>query len=272
MKAKKNEVNEESKELETITVTPVPSGKNLPTTAAPEFDDGLGALDSADLIIPRIVVGQAQSQCPDEAKGKFYCEVTGDAKEKIIMVVLKMEKSRVLFPKEFSRDSEPLCRSHNFIVPADDIDNATPMAVTCSECPYSGWSKDEKGKQKAPRCNECWNLLIVDLDDYTPAWFSMKSTALKPARRVMSALKMRAAAKRLPACAFSFEATIGKRTGDSGDSYLPAFSGIKELDDDDRENMMLVRKSLEGESMSNTDYSDMASNPGDDADDNKEDF
>ena len=257
MTTKKNEAvtaTAETKEL----VTPVQGqpGANLTVAHQQPFDDGLGALESSDLIIPRLVVGQAQSQIPDEAKGKFYCEVTGDAKDLIKMVVLRMDKSRVLFPEEFSRDSEPLCRSNDFVVPANDIEGATPMAVTCGECPYSSWEKNEKGKQKPPRCNECWNLLIVDLDDYTPAWFSMKSTALKPAKRVLSALKMRSAAKQVPACAFVFEATVAKRFGDSGDSYIPSFSGITELEEDDRNNMMSIRKQLSSESMPENDYKD----------------
>ena len=240
--AKKTEVAE-------TTEKPVKEETSLAVQAAEPFDDGLGELSADDLIIPRIVVGQAQSQIPDEAKGTLYCEVTGDMKSEMTMVIIKMSKSRVLFPGKFSRNSKPLCKSSNFIIP-DEIEDSEPMAVTCAECKEAKWGTN----RTPPRCNETWNLLVIDLESYTPAWFSLKSTMLKPVRKILSALKMRATAKRIPVWGFSFKVAIDVRSGTGGDSFVPVFSNIKELDEADTGNMSTVRQQLAGEQITPEDY------------------
>ncbi|MEA1866579.1 MAG: hypothetical protein U9N19_00520, partial [Thermodesulfobacteriota bacterium] len=84
-----------------------------------------------------------------------------------------------------------------------------------------------------------------------PMWFSLKSTALKPARKIISALKMRGHAKRIPSWGFSFNVEVETRTGDSGDSYIPTFSGLAELNESDRANMDIIREQLIGEDVKN---------------------
>lgn len=257
--AKKNEIAEEVAIFETAEKIPDAlvdeikerMGVAVPAVQSQEpFDDGLGELSAEDLIIPRIVVGQAQSQIPDEAKGKLYCEVTGDIREEIEMVIIKMSKSRVMFPEKFSRDSKPLCKSSNFIVP-DEMEDQEPMSATCADCQYSKWGAG----RTPPACNETWSLLVIDLESYTPAWFSLKSTMLKSARKILSALKMRATAKRIPVWGFSFMVGIEVRSGAGGDSYVPTFSNIKQLDTDDAANMATVRSQLAGEKINPDDYS-----------------
>jgi len=226
----------ETKEVATTEEAGLPADTN--------FDDGLGELDSSDLIIPRLVVAQDNSvDVPDEAKGTLYCDVTGDSHTEMNLAIIKFAKSRILFPEKYKKGNDPLCRSHDFITPADDIDDAMPMSDNCADCDYSKWSKGNT----PPSCNECWNLLVVDLDSYLPAWFTLKSTALKTGRKLISALKMRSSAQKIPVWGFSFSAAVEERVGDSGNSYIPTFSGITVLDGDDRENMNLIRQQLAGE-------------------------
>lgn len=218
------------------------------------FDNGLGELDASDLIIPRLTITQPTT--PDinaENIGKFCINVTGDFNDTMRVVLIKLSKSRILFPKKYSRDNEPLCRSHNFQTPANDIDGATPMAEHCGLlagekkkhlCQYANWTVDEQGKQEAPRCQETWNLLIVDLENYMPMWFSVKSTGLKPLRKIVSAISMISNAKRLPMWNLGFDMAIEKTTNDSGTFYVPAFSGLSQLEADDSENMNAIRAQL----------------------------
>ena len=240
----KKETAEETKETETTELATTES--NLPVTQP--FNDGLGEITQDDLIIPRLKVGQSQSE--GDVAGKLYIDVTSDVKEEMELVLIKLNKSRVLFPEKFSRDSEPLCRSQNFVTPENDSDVFSPMSETCADCAYSKWSKNESGKASPPRCQEVWNMLVLDFETFMPCWFSLKSTALKPARKIISMLKLRGTAKRIPAWGFKFTVEVTERSGDSGNSYIPSFSSLTELDGEDRENMNLIQNQLAGEQAS----------------------
>lgn len=258
MTKKKDEVVEEKPET-------LPATTNTEVVPEP-FDDGMGDITSEDLIIPRLKVGQKQS--PGDVSGKLFIDVTGDTVDEMQLVLLKMNKSRVLFPEDFSRDSEPLCKSQDFITP-EISDGLPPMADECSKCSYAKWTIGDSGKQKPPGCQETWNFLVLDFDSYMPCWFSLKSTALKPARKIISMLKMRGTAKRIPAWGFKFTVNVDVRTGDSGDSYLPVFSGLTELSGFDRETMKLIHDQLAGESVG-LDVPDIPAN--EDAKSDSEDF
>jgi len=218
------------------------------------FDNGLGELDAGDLIIPRLTITQPTT--PDisaEQVGKFCINVTGDYQDSMRVAMVKLTKSRILFPEKYKRDNEPLCRSHDFQLPANDIVGAEPMATSCGLitgekkkhiCPYANWGTDEKGNQTPPRCQETWNLLIVDINTYMPMWMSVKSTALKPLRKIVSAVSMICQAKRLPMWSLGFDMVVEKVTNDSGTFYVPIFSGLTALAPDDAENMTAIRNQL----------------------------
>lgn len=224
------------------------------TVANEPFDNGLGELDAGDLIIPRLSITQPTT--PDiaaEHVGKFYVNVTGDFEERMTVAVIKLTKSRILFPEKYKRDNEPLCRSHDFKSPANDIQGATSMCDTCGllplapgekkakhKCSYANWSAGNE----PPRCQEVWNLLIVDLESYVPMWFSLKSTALKPTRKIVSAISMISNAKRIPMWALQFDMTLFKEVNDSGTFYIPVYSGLVALEKDDADNMTAIRQQL----------------------------
>lgn len=218
------------------------------------FDNGLGELDAGDLIIPRLSITQPTTPDIEAAQvGKFCVNITGDFQDSMRVVMIKLSKSRILFPEKYKRDNDPLCRSHNFRTPADDIPGQAPMATSCELipgekkrhiCKYANWTTDEKDKAVPPRCQETWNLLIVDLDSYMPMWFSVKSTALKPLRKIVSAISMISQAKRLPMWHLGFDMTTYMETNDSGKFYVPQFSGLSALAADDAQNMDAIRKQL----------------------------
>lgn len=242
------------------------SDENLPIIKKPSgdvpsdvpFDDGLGEVSQEDLIIPRLKIGQAQSD--GDVAGKLFIDITGDVIDEMELVLLKLTKGRVLFPEDFSRDSEPLCKSQNFKTPEESVES--PMSTECKECPYAKWTKSSTRKNKPPRCNEVWNLLVLDYENYVPCWLSLKSTALKPARKIISMLKLRGTAKRIPCWGFKFTITINIRTGDSGNSYVPAFSALTELGSDDMESMELIHAQLASEQVNFDEEAETPQNQG----------
>lgn len=212
------------------------------------FETGLEELDTSDLIIPRLNITQPTTpDIEDDQRGKFAVNVTGDYHDTMRVALIKLSKSRILFPEKYNRDNEPLCRSYNFKTPDEKIES--PMAEHCGLipgekkkhlCEYANWGVDGS----APRCQETWDLLIVDLDSYIPMWFSLKSTALKPLRKIVSAISMMSNAKKVPMWRFGFDMSLEKVTNSSGTFYVPVFSGLKAIDTSDAENMDLIRGQL----------------------------
>jgi hypothetical protein len=246
------EKNEVAVINETTTAMTAPNNEN--------FETGMEDMDAGDLIIPRLSITQPTT--PDiaaENQGKFHVNITGDFQEAMSAVMIKLSKSRILFPEKYKRDNVPLCRSHDFKVPANDIPEAKPMAESCGLlplvpgekkakhiCPYANWTADEKNKPVPPRCQEVWNSLIVDLDSYLPMWFSLKSTALKPFRKIVSAISMISQAKKIPMWGMKFDMSLYKEINDSGTFYIPTFSSPAALDKENAVNMAAIRQQLAG--------------------------
>jgi len=239
--------------MTTETAVTVANTQAMATYQEP-FDNGLGELDAGDLIIPRLSITQPTTPDIDAAQiGKFCVNITGDYQDAMRVVVIKLNKSRILFPDTYKRDNDPLCRSHDFKTPANDIQGATPMSTSCEllpgekkkhVCPYANWTTNDKNETVPPKCQETWNLLIVDLDSYMPMWFSIKSTALKPLRKIVSAISMISNAKRLPMWHLGFDMSIEKVTNNSGTFYVPVFAGLAAIPADDALNMDAIRKQL----------------------------
>jgi len=218
-----------------------------------QFETGLEALDAGDLIIPRLTVTQPST--PDveaDQIGKFYINITGDYYDKMRLVTLKLTKGRILWPEKYSKDNDPLCRSHNFATPANDIQGASPMSHSCQvipgskdhHCPYANWSADKKGKPIAPRCQEIWNLLVLDLDSYMPMFLSLKSTSIKPLRRHFSAINILSQAKRVPMWHLAFDVALKMETNDSGKFYVPVFSSPGPVEKEEAEVLNGIRAQL----------------------------
>lgn len=239
----------------TNAIVPTAVNDNLPAMNS-QFESGLEELDAGDLIIPRLTITQPTT--PDistDLVGKFAVNLTGDFHDSLDLVLIKLGKSRILFPEKYKRDNDPLCRSHNFVTPANDIPGAVPMAESCGlipgdpkkhVCPYANWTQDDKGNQSAPRCQECWNMLVVDLESYMPMWFSLKSTALKPLRKIVSAISIISQAKRQPMWAMKFSVALNKTANDSGTFYVPVFSSPTALSPEEVEAMTQIRAQLAG--------------------------
>lgn len=228
---------------------------NLPAATNEPFDSGLEALDRGDVIIPRLTITQPTTPDVDAANiGKFSVNITGDFYDGMKLVCIKLTKGRILWPEKYSKDNEPLCRSHNFSTPAGDIEGAEPMCHTCAvtpdtrrgehACPYANWAVDKKGKPVAPRCQEVWNMLVLDLETYMPMYLSLKSTSIKPAKKLFSAINILSGARRIPLWGWSFGVTLKMESNDSGKFYVPIFTSPTAVSPEELEAMSGIRAQL----------------------------
>src|SRR5438034_661903 len=160
---------------------PQPQG-GLPTNSLKGA--GLEALGPEDLIIPRLVLVQPTSQIDGVEAGKFYMNLTGEEFTEVQAVFLRVTKGRVNFGED-TNERKPLCGSPDRIKPSPRFN--PPLAPTCGECAYSRWNGNEP-----PDCNETYNLLGVTVDTGLPFWWSVKSTAIAPSKRFLSAIALRA--------------------------------------------------------------------------------
>jgi hypothetical protein len=239
---------------------------NLPANVNEPFDSGLEALDRGDVIIPRLTITQPSTPDIDAVNvGKFSVNITGDFYDNMRLVCIKLTKGRILWPEKYSKDNEPLCRSHNFQTPADDIEGAEPMCHTCAvtpgtkdehECDYANWSADKKGKPIAPRCQEVWNLLVLDLETYMPMYLSLKSTSIKPAKKLFSAINILSGAKRVPLWGWAFGVTLKMESNDSGKFYVPIFTSPTAVSPEELEAMSGIRAQLANVEMRSEDKPD----------------
>jgi len=142
----------------------------------------ISAPDPVTVTLPVTVT--PTSQIEGVEAGKFYMNLTGEEFEEVQAVFLKVNKGRVYFAED-ANERKPLCGSPDRIKPSPRFDQ--PIAPTCSECSYAPWNRNEP-----PLCNETYNLLGIMVESGLPFWWSVKSTAIAPTKRFLSAIALRA--------------------------------------------------------------------------------
>ena len=115
------------------TVTPTP------TVLAP-VPVGLDQLYEDDLVIPRVSIIQPTSR--EGTPGRLKMNITGEEREQIDLVVLRVQRGKVLWSATLGED--PICKSNDGIVPSAD----SPQSDVCCEvhgnhlrpvCPAATW-------------------------------------------------------------------------------------------------------------------------------------
>jgi hypothetical protein len=182
-----------NKKVETKEI-PNPNG-TVPTVTM--SGAGMEVLGPEDLIIPRLTLVQPTSQIDGVEAGKFYMNLTAEQFDQVEAVFLKVTKGRVYFADD-AIERKPVCGSSDRIKPSPRFE--TPASPTCKECLFSRWN----GKEP-PFCNESYNLLGVMVETELPFWWSVKSTAIAPTKRFVSAIALRA---RMGKNLFDAKATI----------------------------------------------------------------
>ncbi len=145
---------------------------------------GLEQLGPSDLIIPRLTLVQPTSQIDGVEAGKFYMNLTGEEFSELDVVFLKVMKGRIYFAED-GADRKAVCGSSDRVKPSPRFQ--PPMAPACAECSSARWN----GKEP-PDCSETYNLLGVTVETGLPFWWSVKSTAIAPTKRFLSAIALRA--------------------------------------------------------------------------------
>lgn len=228
------------------------------TTYQGPIETGLEAMDAGDMIIPRLTIIQPTTEgVTSETEGKLCIDLTGDYFDKMDMVLFVFKKTRCKMPDDFDRKSKPQCKSDDFISPSPDIEN--PFCTTCGLKPLEPGQKkkDQKhcceyanftsvnGVNKAPKCKENWDMLLVDAETYMPMFWTVKSKALSPVRRMVSALNMLCSAKHISAWAMKFTVTVKQDPDTSkGRFYVPVLSSPVMLSPEDAANMAEIQKTL----------------------------
>lgn len=128
---------------------------------------GAEAMGRDDMMIPRLVLTQAQSaDLPDNDKhlGEWYNTLTGVYAREVCGVMLGMSKGRIMFPEKFSRDSVALCASDDALHPRDEYlganVNGIDIPAICADCPFSKFGDDGT----PPACAKGYQFAFIDSD------------------------------------------------------------------------------------------------------------
>jgi hypothetical protein len=181
--------------------------------------EGFDQMDKADLILPRI--GICQSMTPQRKKsnltyieglsdGDLFNSVSGQVYgESMEVIPLQFSKSRIYF-KDLAQGGGILCQSFN------GVDGGT-IASTCAACPNSQFGADGL----SPACNLFYNYPVLVLPSMELAMLSLKSSALKVAKRWNSRMKLLGDK---PMFAGVYEVKIVEQSNQKGTFFSPVIS------------------------------------------------
>lgn len=234
---------------------PVAREQHMPAAhARGPVSEGMEALDQSDVTIPQLVIVHKSAEVDGVEVQEGHYMLSGapeGATQGRTVQILDVAKWREwLLPYEKPREEQELRarveRDHGVVIPADrqivcrSFDRVAPedqgygvISPTCAACPHSQWTTIG-GKRAKPECGELYRLLVIDLDTGMPAFWRIKSTAIKPWKNALSlfALATRkhplygsnAAAGLAPLAAFSVSLTL-KRIAEQGKVpyYVPVF-------------------------------------------------
>ncbi len=191
---------------------------------SPTDVEGVDALGREDMSIPRLELVQAQSDVPDADQhlGQWYNTLTGEYKKTVKAVLLSLGMGRAAFPRDFSRDSEPLCASDDGIVARPEyagvVVTDTKLGITseilgeCAMCVFSKFGPNGE----SPLCPKAYVYAMLDVETGLPFVARMQRTATKAAKQINTIAKMQGRKKLIVLAS-------KKVTSDTGNYYEPTF-------------------------------------------------
>lgn len=157
--------------------------------------EGAASLDRSDFKLPIIRIVQDQTQgAPEGSAGKFWNNVTNEAKPQLLGTVLSVRKTRLLWPPDFARDAPILCASDDAVEPRPEYKSqliaqyGDETGETCAACPFSQWGVDANGEQIPPACNLSYKYAVLDLETGMFGLLSLSRTDIKVARQLNTLL------------------------------------------------------------------------------------
>ena len=197
-----------------------------------EIVDGVQALTSEDLQIPRLVLVQPTHRNADvpgasDNHGKLYNDVTGEFAPMVNAVLLSEVKGRAAFDRKFDHDSEPMCASDDALMPRAEyigatlIDSATNVQQTineegCATCPFSQFM-EIKGETIAPLCSKSYAYAMIDAETGVPFVMRAQRTGTSAAKRLNTIASTQGRRKQIVITSQRIETN-------SGSYFVPVFS------------------------------------------------
>lgn len=206
---------------------------------------GIDKLSPDDFSIPVVKLVQTNTGIDnaDQYAGQWYRTDTGETCETLRVLIIGIQKSRILFPTEYSGDGKALCRSDDSIAPRAEhvgqpiyyqagnekrhtliseaeggpYDMALP--ATCAECPLSQWGLN--GEKPPCRLSDNWAALTNDGD---PVLIRFGGSAAKISAKLRN-LARAATAKKRP---LYIELSSHFEKGEIGQYYVPDVTMIRE--------------------------------------------
>lgn len=195
---------------------------------------GLEEVDREDMVIPRFNIVQPGSEVvlnETGTAGRFRDAISGEEYEQLDeIVLLKVRKGRVFFAGDEDPEEGVVCASDDRVLPAARIER--PVQDACAGCPMSEW-RQIGNKRKHPKCQETYTLLIAH--EGMPYFITLKSSAIKDVKKLLTQLRLKAGKERLDAFAYSFDVGLEMVKFDQGGAYMPRFVNVKRVSDDDYE-------------------------------------
>lgn len=191
---------------------------------SPTDVEGVDSLGREDMSIPRLELVQAQSDVPDADAhlGQWYNTLTGEYKKTVKAVLLSLGMGRAAFPRDFSRDSEPLCASDDGILPRAEFIGTlvtdTKLNLTdeirgeCATCVFSRFGPNGE----SPLCPKAYVYAMLDVESGLPFVVRMQRSATKAAKQINTIAKMQGRKKLIVLAS-------KKVTSDTGNYYEPIF-------------------------------------------------
>lgn len=207
---------------------------------------GIENLSPDDFSIPVMKLIQTNTkniENADTLAGQWHRTDTGEVLETVKTLIIGIQKSRVLFPSEYTGEGKALCRSDDSITPRADhapavfyqpgnpktgrkatvgaMEGNSDMEIpnACADCPLSQWGED--GEKPPCRLSDNWAALTSEGD---PVLIRFGGTAAKISAKLRN-LARAATAKRKP---LYVELSSHFEETDKGNYYVPDVMLLKD--------------------------------------------
>lgn len=206
---------------------------------------GIENLSPDDFSIPVVKLVQTNTKIEnaEELAGQWYRTDTGEAAPTLDVLIIGIQKSRVLFKSDYDGEGKALCRSDDSILPREEFIGAMvyyhagsatretqvgeaeggPMDMalpaTCAECPLSQWGIN--GEPPPCRLSDGWAALGIEGD---PMLLRFGGSAAKISAKLRN-LARAATAKHRP---LFVRLSSHFEKGDKGQYFVPDIMLLKE--------------------------------------------
>lgn len=224
---------------------------NLPATPQPTMVTGLEDFEASDAVHPRLKIVHREAEFEDNLSGGKF--------KKVRLIILAMNKQRILWYPTVDDNDRPMCRSADFLTgfPTPDEEatkgkefpwessgfNPTDYAadeegqrqLPCAACKLKEWGT-HPGNKKTPYCAEQWTLSVLydgqdkETEEYTGTWsialMTMQKSGLKAIKSYLTSFQR----SKTPAFTTICEVTLTLNNRGQVDYSTPNFRSVGKTD------------------------------------------